>query len=291
MEWLLSWEVSSVVVGLFITVALGVLALGDFKIAKVCFCFAAGYAAAGIFMWEAHSKLSSGGQIGVGILALFFVFLLLVAALRYADQKEVTKKQEKRMFSEEFARKMIEELKKLEGAEPLQITEEPQIIPSGAGFVQFEGRSIVIDRQEDVKRISDGYLRVGEIIKVKFTYANRGPRPVLDAQSWGVVVCVDPAKNPGKQLREVMLRGITVGYEQFKGSGNDLGAGMDAFNFAQSVPLTEEDIDGLKTGTLRVHLLLGGAWSDATGRRLYWTNAEWTNWPQVPMDASFWKGA
>ena len=88
-----------------------------------------------------------------------------------------------------------------------------------------------------------------------------------------------------------MLKSIQTGYEQFKNSGNDLGAGMGGHNFAQSTAVTSEELEGLKNGSLRVHMLLGGAWSDATGRRFYWTRAEWTNWPQVPIDASFWKDA
>jgi hypothetical protein len=292
MEWLFSWEVTSVIVGILVGVGIGVLAMNDFKIAKVCFGGAAAYAIGGVRMWEAHDTLSTVQQVGLGSIALCLIFLLLVAAFRYTDRKEGEKKQERQLFSEEFAKMVVEELKKAGGGiEPPKELEDPQVIPPGEGFVQFENRSIVIEREEDAKRITEGDLRVGEIIKVKFTIANRGQRPVHDCQSWGHVVCVDPAKNPGKQLREVWLRGIKVGYEQFKKSGNDLGVGKEEFNFGQSTPLTKEELDGLKNGSLRVHVLLGGAWSDAKGNRFYWTNAEWTNWPQVPFAQSLWKGA
>jgi hypothetical protein len=95
----------------------------------------------------------------------------------------------------------------------------------------------------------------------------------------------------GSRLREVMLKGVREGYEQFKNSGNDLGVGLTVHNFAQSSPVTQPELDGLKKGALRVHILLGGAWTSETGEQSYWTNAEWTNWPQVALAASFWKGA
>lgn len=294
MEWILSWEVSSVVVVLLISVALAVLALNDFKIAKGCFLFAAVWAVASVFMWVAGSSTEGATrQIGTGGISLFFIVLLLVVAFRYTDRKEGEQAQRKQVFSEEFAKQVIQELRKInvEAAQTADSTEETQNVPYGEGFVQLEGRSIAIESQDDLTRVAQGDRRVGEIIKVKFTMANRGPRPVLDCQSWGLIVCVDPAKNPGKQLRDVMLQGVKVGYEQFKKSGNSLGAGKEVFNFAQSTPLTKEDLDGVKEGTLRVHVLLSGAWSDSKGHPFYWTNAEWTNWPQVPMAASFWKGA
>jgi hypothetical protein len=285
MEWLFSWEVSSVVVAVLIGIAFAVLALNDFPLAKVCFGCAAVYAAAGVFVWESHNTPPNIQQIGLGAIGLFLIFLLLVIAFRYTDRKESAKKQEPLLFSQELAKRLLEEIKTTAAGE------ETQVPPPGEGFVQFESRSIAIDLREDAKRITGGDLRVGEVIKVRFTIANRGQRPVFDCQSWGHVVCVDPAKNPGKHLREVWLQGIKVGYEQFKKSGNDLGAGKEEFNFGQSLPLTREDLDGLKNGSVRVHVLLGGAWSDAKGSRFYWTNAEWTNWPQVPLEQSFWKGA
>jgi hypothetical protein len=162
---------------------------------------------------------------------------------------------------------------------------------ASGGFVQFERRSIAIDSEENVERIVAGDLQVGEVIKLKFEYANRGSRPVFDNQSWGLIVIVDPAKNPGARLREVMLNGIKAGYENFKNFGNELGVGIKGHNFAQSTPLTQEELEGLKQGTLRVHIMLGGGWTDENGERFYWTRAEWTNWPQVPIEQSFWKDA
>jgi hypothetical protein len=293
MEWILSWEVSSVVVVLLISVALAVLALNDFKIAKSCFLFAAVWAVASVFMWVDRSTGDAIRQIGTGGISLLFIALLLVVAFRYADRKEGEQAQQQQIFSEEFAKQVIQEFRKvnIETAQTGESAEEAESVPYGEGFVQLEDRSIAIESPDDLARVAQGDLRVGEIIKVKFTVANRGPRPVLDCQSWGLIVCVDPTKNPGKQLRDVMLQGVKVGYEQFKKSGNALGAGKEVFNFAQSTPLTKADLDGVKEGTLRVHVLLSGAWSDSKGHPFYWTNAEWTNWPQVPMPASFWKGA
>ncbi len=287
MEWILSWEVTGVVVGLLIAVALAVLTLNDFRAAKIWFFLAALDASASILMWTVHSTWKDLTRIGVSLVALVFVLFLLIVAFRYADRKKIAKENEILPSPEGFAAVIIKNLAEA-NSKPLGIEESP-IIPASDGFVQYEGRSIAIEKEDEMPRVAAGDVCVGEVIKVKFEIANRGPRPVFDNQSWGVIAFVDPAKNPGSKLREVMLQGITTGYEQFKNSGNDLGAGIQAFNFAQSTPVTKGELDGLKDGSLRIHVLLGGAWSDAIGRRFYWTRAEWTNWPQVPLAKSFWK--
>jgi hypothetical protein len=186
----------------------------------------------------------------------------------------------------EFGRQIAKSLKQLETTEEQPPADFP---PYGGGFVQCEERSICITSSDEVPRVSSGDLRVGEVIRIQFHYANRGGTPVRDCQSWGVVVVVDPEKNPGPRLREVMLNGIKEGYEKFKGSGSDLGVGIKMHNFGVGTPLTEAEIAGMKDGSLRAHAMFGGAWRDMKGNPYYWVKAEWTNWPQVPIEQSFWK--
>lgn len=204
--------------------------------------------------------------------------------------------------AKEVAREMATDSKETEIAEPLNLEAGSVEVVIGAktetkafdpdhGFVQFESRSIAIEREDDVDRVKAGDLRISEVIKVQFHYANRGRTPVRDCQTWGSVSIVDPAINPGSRLREIMINAIRDGYGKFKNSGNDLGVGMSAFNFAIGTPLTETEVAALRTGALRVHLMLGGAWRDEKGRVFYWSRAEWTNWPEVSIDRSFWKDA
>ena len=96
--------------------------------------------------------------------------------------------------------------------------------------------------EEQRRRIVAGDLLVGETIRIQFDYANRGLAPVHDCQTWGTIAIVDPALNPGKQLRQVFLKAIREGYAKFKNSGNDLGSGISGFNFAESTPITAQQL-------------------------------------------------
>jgi hypothetical protein len=91
-EWLFSWEVTSWVVAGAIAVALGVLALDDFRLAKLFFIIAAADAAGGIAMWGIKttrptwlSALTAGLLVGAIAAMTIFVF-------RYVDGKEQKKK-------------------------------------------------------------------------------------------------------------------------------------------------------------------------------------------------------
>jgi hypothetical protein len=88
MDWLFSWEVSSWIVGGTFAAALGVLALDDFKLARVFFLIAAADAAGGIVMWGVKSQ----NQTWQAVLAVFLlvgsVGALTVLAFRYVDNKQ-----------------------------------------------------------------------------------------------------------------------------------------------------------------------------------------------------------
>lgn len=59
MEWLFSWQVVSASIGVFVTIGLGVLALDDFKAAKVFFPLSAVDAVSGIVMAGSKSTLTT----------------------------------------------------------------------------------------------------------------------------------------------------------------------------------------------------------------------------------------
>jgi hypothetical protein len=88
MEKLFSWEVTSVVVGLAITVALGTLAFKDFGLAKFFFLIAAADAIGGIIMGISRSGFSAWWQ-GVLVFATGgCICLLLFLSFRYVDSKK-----------------------------------------------------------------------------------------------------------------------------------------------------------------------------------------------------------
>src|SRR5437660_818883 len=87
MEWLFSWEVVSVVVGLLVSIGLGVLALDDFKLAKLCFLFAAADGIGGIAMWGAKSTLSPWVSTVTVICISGVIGLLALQSFRYVDRK------------------------------------------------------------------------------------------------------------------------------------------------------------------------------------------------------------
>jgi hypothetical protein len=91
MERLFSWEVTSVAVGLFIAIGLGVLALDDFRLAKLFFLLAAADAIGGIVMWEAKIDFPPWGKILFVFALAGSVGVLAMLSLRYVDKKEVKK--------------------------------------------------------------------------------------------------------------------------------------------------------------------------------------------------------
>jgi hypothetical protein len=88
MEWLFSWEVTSVVVALAISVALGVLALNDFWPAKFLFLIAAADAIGGTIMSISRSGLSASWQGVLVFVAGGSICLLLFLSFRYVDSKK-----------------------------------------------------------------------------------------------------------------------------------------------------------------------------------------------------------
>ena len=144
-----------------------------------------------------------------------------------------------------------------------------------SGFVQYEdNKGIVADSVQSLNN-----LRVGQVLKINFTMANRGLRPVDDVQSWGLIGIVDPNKNPGKNIRQILLESAKTSYDKAKGAGGPLGVNQSMWNTAVGTPITQTELDGLKDRSLRIHFMAFGAWTDERNRRGYWTHCEWTNWP------------
>jgi hypothetical protein len=92
LEWLFGWEVTSVLVAILIGIAFAVLALSDFKIARVFFILAAFDAFGGVAMWGAKSNL---GLFSKGLIIFVgggIICVLLSLALNYVGIKESVSK-------------------------------------------------------------------------------------------------------------------------------------------------------------------------------------------------------
>ena len=155
-----------------------------------------------------------------------------------------------------------------------------------SGFVQYEDKKqFVLDRGDSLTN-----LRVGQVLRINFIMANRGFRPVEDVQGWGVIGIVDPNKNPGKQVRRVLLKSTKTNYKQSKGAGGALGVNQSIWSTAFGTPITQAELDGLTDHSLRIHFMAFGAWTDEHNRQHYWTHCEWTNWPgDATPDNWVWK--
>jgi hypothetical protein len=92
LEWLFSWEVVSVMVGLLVSIGLGVLALDDFKLAKLFFLSAAADAVGGMVMWGVKTDVPPWVRNGIVFVSVGLIGVLLVQSFRYVDRKEVAKK-------------------------------------------------------------------------------------------------------------------------------------------------------------------------------------------------------
>lgn len=91
MEWLFSWEVVGVFVGILVTIALGVLALDDYKLAKLFFLLAAVDASGGIIMWGIRIQ-DRTWPVPVAVFVMVgSIGVLTVLAFWYADSKKLAK--------------------------------------------------------------------------------------------------------------------------------------------------------------------------------------------------------
>jgi hypothetical protein len=87
MEWLFSWEVTSVIVSGGIAVAFAVLALNNFRLAKLFFLIAAADASGGVVVWRINTQRPLW-QSNLGIFILMVgIGALTILALRYVDKK------------------------------------------------------------------------------------------------------------------------------------------------------------------------------------------------------------
>jgi len=91
-EWLLSWEVVSVVSVALAAAGQGFIGLEDFKLAKLCFLLAAADAIGGMVMWGIKTDVPPWMRIGIVFVSIGLIGVLAVQSFRYVDRKEEKKR-------------------------------------------------------------------------------------------------------------------------------------------------------------------------------------------------------
>src|SRR6476659_2669437 len=91
LDFIFRWEVVLGTVGVLLTVGVGVLALDDFRIAKVCFGLVATDLAGGIAMWGVTTPLDARLRLLVVGVCFALVGILFVESVRYVDHKRDAK--------------------------------------------------------------------------------------------------------------------------------------------------------------------------------------------------------
>lgn len=93
LEWLFSWEVVSVIIGIALTIAFGVLALDDYRLAKLLFLIAAADASGGFVMWGIRSNRPTSQVVSIAFLVMGCIGALTVWSFRYVDAKRRAKQE------------------------------------------------------------------------------------------------------------------------------------------------------------------------------------------------------
>ena len=106
LEWLFSWEVTSWAVGLLTAFALGLLALDDYKAAKLFFLIAAADAAGGVVMWGTKARIPTWQLVIAVFILVGGIGALTVLALRYVDSKRQAKEAKSDPASAESAKEV-----------------------------------------------------------------------------------------------------------------------------------------------------------------------------------------
>jgi hypothetical protein len=179
----------------------------------------------------------------------------------------------------EIAKAVVKHLKEEEKA-----SDNPALSP-GDGFVQLE------DSKTELL-IPSMPLRVGDRFSLKYWFSNRGGLPVYDVQTWGILHILVPGLNPPGNLKRVMLEGVKQGHQEFPDSGSTLGVGAELHGIAViAEPLTKEQIDGVRDGSLALFFVMGGVWKDNKREFHYWVDgrvAQISNFPN--LDGFSWRG-
>jgi hypothetical protein len=87
MEQVLSWEVLGWVVGLSIPLGLGVLALDEFRAAKICFLVAAIILAMKDAYWEVITNRPWYVRLPISIVLIGLIGGMLIESLRWVDRR------------------------------------------------------------------------------------------------------------------------------------------------------------------------------------------------------------
>jgi len=160
-----------------------------------------------------------------------------------------------------------------------------EILNPGDGFVQIDDKRLEL-------QIPSNPLQAGQTFSLKYFCENRGGLPVYDVQSWGILNILSPELNSMDHLKRVMRDSAIQGRDKFPNHGSTLGAGGESFNYAVlAEPLTDEQIHGMRAGTLSLFFVVGGVWRDNDNKFHYWSDGRKGDFPNFPnVSPSTWRG-
>lgn len=152
--------------------------------------------------------------------------------------------------------------------------EWPKQAPSTNGsLVQFDSITLIDPGKE---------LGVGDKLLANYYYKNVGSRTAHDVHAWGLIIALNSTINSNKMINSILDKLAKEGYRKSKDGGDqggDLGVGRSGWSTAVSNnPLTQDEIDNLKTGKYKLYFFMFGAWMDDSDQEFYWRECEWIDW-------------
>jgi len=144
-----------------------------------------------------------------------------------------------------------------------------EIAQSPTGFLQFDRIEI---RQET------SYLAAGKQFGGNFYSRNPGPTRVFNAYGYSksfVMEVGDDTDRLVQSLFEQQIRAIREDYLAGKIKGPEQGIGQGLWTTVLTEPLTQEQVDGILKGTVRIYFVTWLAWSDQQGGKDFSYDCRW----------------
>jgi hypothetical protein len=239
MEWMFSWEVTSVFVSLLIGIALAVLALDEFRAAKIFFSLAALDAIGGLVMWGSTTSIRPS-------LSTAFVFLLvggagvaLLQTIRWVDRKREVKEVTPVVEKGEQPRSLEIPKPQRQPVRPAAHREVSPNLPAAQVQPEPPNRAWMTLKLTPLSPLS--YDKDGSVkIAILFQYRNVGQSPAQDVWFFPEMFAYNGKLNPiderDRFCTETVMHPLrkTLGKTIFPGDG-----GAANFTFG----LSKKDID------------------------------------------------
>jgi hypothetical protein len=140
---------------------------------------------------------------------------------------------------------------------------------------------------------TDGYSDItpGKPFAVNIYYSNPGPEPITNIQSGGRAFVENADDQRVRVLSEKGLQSVREEYKAGKIKGIDsMGVGkkdLVTFQTIPTPPLTQNEVEGIFKGTMRIYLVAWQAWTDSQGYKDFSYECRWLQIHTLP--ATVWQ--